>query len=84
MRVGTQFSDTLAGGATHKWFTHSWPAGWHVVWTVVPTTAGPGAAQIEWQVEVQRSTTTNLTYWLTIHNLSAAAVGFEARFEVLN
>ncbi len=84
MRVGTQFSGTIAAGATQKWFTHSWPPDWHVVWTVVPTTAQPGAAQIDWDVEVQRASATAITYWLTVRNLSAAPVSVEGRYEVLN
>jgi len=84
MQVGTQFSGTVAAGAIQKWFTHSWPPDWHVVWTVVPTTAGAGAAQIDWDVEVQRASPTAVTYWITVRNLSAAPVSIEARYEVLN
>jgi hypothetical protein len=51
---------------------------------VVPTTPGPGAAQVEWDVQVQRASATALTYYLTIRNLSAAEVGIEARFAVLD
>ncbi len=84
MRVGTQFSGTVAAGATKKWFTHSWPPDWHVVWTVVPTTAAAGAPQIDWDVEVQRASPTAITYWITVRNLSAADVSIEARYEVMN
>jgi hypothetical protein len=84
MRVGTQFSGTIAAGATQKWFTHSWPPDWHVVWTVVPTTAQPSAPQIDWDVEVQRASPTAITYWITIRNLSGAPVSIEARYEVMN
>jgi hypothetical protein len=52
MQVGTQFTGTVAAGGTGRWFTHSWSPAQHVVWTVVPTTPGPGAAQIEWDVQV--------------------------------
>lgn len=84
MRVGVQFSGTVAAGATHRWFTHSWPPSWHVVWTVVPTTPQPGAPQLEWDVAVQRASPTGITYWITIRNLSGAPVAVEARYEVLN
>jgi len=84
MRVGIQFSGTVAAGGAHRWFTHSWPSDWHVVWTVVPTTPGPGAPQIEWDVSVQRSTATATTYWITVRNLTGTAVAVEGRFEVLN
>ena len=84
MRVGVQFSGTVAAGSTHRWFTYAWPPAWHVVWTVVPTTPNPGAPQIEWDVAVQRSSPTATSYWITINNLSAAPVDIEARFEVMN
>lgn len=84
MRVGTQFSGTIGAAATKRWFTHSWSPAWHVVWTIVPITPNPGAPQIEWDVAVQRSSPTGVTYWITIRNLSASAVDVEARYEVLN
>lgn len=84
MRVGTQFSGTVPAGASKRWFTYAWPADWHVVWTVVPTTIGPGAPQIEWDVVVQRGATAELTYWIIVRNLTGAEVGVEARYEVLN
>jgi hypothetical protein len=83
MRVGTQFSGTVAAGGTRRWFTHSWDAAHHVVWTIVPVTPGPGSAQVEWDVQVQRASATALTYWLTVRNLSAAAVDIEARYAML-
>ena len=84
MRTGTQFTGTLAAGASKTWFTHSWPTAWHVVWTVVPTTVGAGTTpQISWDVAVQRASATGLTYWLTVKNASTAEVGIEARYEVI-
>lgn len=84
MRVGTLFQGTVAAGVTRSWFTHSWNPADHVVWTVVPVNAGPGAPQLEWTVKVQRASATTITYWITIHNLSAASVDFEARYAILN
>jgi hypothetical protein len=84
MHIGTQFTGTVGAGATGRWFTHSWDPAHHVVWTVVPTTPGPGAAQVEWDVQVQRASASAITYYLTIRNLSAAEVGVEARFAVLD
>jgi hypothetical protein len=84
MRVGVQFSGTVPAGSTQRWFTFDWPTAWHVVWTVVPTTAGPGAPQVEWDVAVQRSSASAITYWITIRNLSATAVDIESRYEVMN
>jgi hypothetical protein len=84
MKAGTQFTGTVAGGATKTWFTHSWKPESHVVWTVIPVTPGPGAPQIEWSVRVQRASATLLTYHLTIRNLSAAPVDIEARYAILS
>jgi hypothetical protein len=84
MVVGTQFTGTVAAGSSQRWFTHSWSPDKHVVWTVVPVTPGPGAAQIEWDVEVQRAAAASVTYFLTVRNLSAAPVDVEGRFAILN
>lgn len=84
MRVGVQFSGTVAAGSIHRWFTYGWPPAWHVVWTVVPTTAHPGAPQVEWDIAVQRASATAVTYWLTVRNLSAAEISIEARYGVMN
>ena len=51
MRVGVQFTGSVAAGRTHRWYTWGWPAHWHVVWYVVPTSPRRGAPQIEWDVE---------------------------------
>ncbi|MGF6970746.1 hypothetical protein OKW43_007841 [Paraburkholderia sp. WC7.3g] len=81
--VGTQFTGTVAAGQTHRWYTFNWPACWHVVWTVVPTTPHPGAPQITWQVQVERASANEITYWISITNLTAAPVNIEARYVVL-
>jgi hypothetical protein len=84
MRVGTQFTGTVPASGTSRWFTHSWPAEWHLLWTVLPTTPNPGAPQVSWDVVVERASATAITYWLTIRNLTAVEVGIEARYAVLN
>ncbi|MBF6052823.1 S8 family serine peptidase [Streptomyces eurocidicus] len=81
--VGVQFRGTLAGGRTGRWFTHSWPAHWHVVWTVVPTSPRPGAPQVGWKVRVERASDGFATYWIDVTNLVTDPVDFEARFAVL-
>jgi hypothetical protein len=83
MRVGVQFTGSVAANASSRWFTHSWPPDWNVVWTVVPTTPAPGAPQIEWDVEVQRASATAITYWIEVRNLTAAPVSVEGRFVVV-
>ena len=84
MRVGVQFTGTIAANATQRWFTFNWPASWHVVWYVVPTSPRSGASQIEWSVAVERASDTAITYWVTIRNLTSSTVNIEARYAVLN
>jgi hypothetical protein len=84
MRVGTQFTGSVGANSTRRWYTWSWNPAQHVVWTVVPITPGPGAAQIEWDVQTQRASATEITYWIRVRNLSAAPVDVEGRFAVLS
>lgn len=84
MRVGVQFTGTIAANATQRWFTFNWPASWHVVWYVVPTSPRSGAPQIEWSVAVERASDTAITYWITIRNLTSNPLNIEARYAVLN
>lgn len=81
--IGVQFTGTLAANQTQRWFTFNWPAHWHVVWTVVPTTPRPGGPQIDWNVQVERASDAYVTYWIEIRNLNAEAVNIEARYAVL-
>lgn len=82
MRVGVQFTGALGANQTRRWFTHSWPAGWHVVWNVVSTTPRSGGAQVEWDVEVERASPSHITYWVTARNLTAHPVNIEARYAI--
>lgn len=84
MWTNVQFTGSLGGGATHRWFTWGWPAGWHVVWYLVPTTPRVGSPQIDWDVAVERASATQCTYWITVKNLTPDAVTFEGRYAVLN
>ena len=84
MRVGVQFTGTLPANGTQRWFTFNWPATWHVLWYVVPTSPRVGAPQIEWQVAVERASSTHITYWITISNVTSSPVNIEARYAVLN
>jgi hypothetical protein len=80
---GVQFTGTLNANQTRRWFTHSWPAHWHVLWTAVPTTPRPGAPQIRWKVMVERASDAHITYWIDITNLTGLPVNVEARYIVL-
>jgi hypothetical protein len=77
---GVQWTGTVAANQTQRWFTHSWPATWHVFWTVMPTSVRAGAPQITWTVQVERATPELVTYWITVQNLTAAPVTFEGRY----
>ena len=80
---GVQFTGNLTANQTQRWFTFNWPATWHVIWTVMPTTPGT-AAQITMTVQVQRASAEFVTYWLNVQNLTATAVSFEGRYCILS
>jgi hypothetical protein len=80
---GVQFRGRVSAGATHRWFTWGWPACWHILWTVVPTTPRPGAPQIRWRVQVERASSGYITYWLVITNLTGSDVDIEGRYSIL-
>ncbi len=81
--TGVQFSNSVPANETRSWFTPSWPAHWHVVWTVVPRSPLAQQAQITWKVQVQRQTDALVTYHIHVTNLSNQPVEFEARFAVM-
>ncbi len=80
----TQFTGSLAPNQTQRWFTFNWPATWHMVWTVMPTTPFAGGAQLGWSVAVQRASAEFATYWITVQNLTNASVSFEGRYAILS
>lgn len=81
---GTQFTGTVPGNSIRRWFTHSWPSHWFVVWTIVPTSpVVDGPAQLEMVVRVTRQAERLIKYHLSVQNLGPAAVSFDARYEVL-
>jgi len=81
---GTQFTGTLQGNETRRWFTFNWPATWHMIWTVMPTTVRPGAPQVTWKVAVERASAEFVTYWITVQNLTPDPVNFEGRYCILS
>jgi len=83
-QCGTQWTGSLAANETRRWFTFRWPAPWHVVWTVVPTSVAPGAPQVSWRVQVERADAEYATYWITVTNLTGAPVTFEGRYAILS
>lgn len=81
--LGVQFTGTIPANQTQRWFTFRWPAHWHVVWTVVPTSPRIGGPQIDWNVQVERASDQYITYWISITNLTPEQVNIEARYAVL-
>lgn len=81
--VGVQFTGVVPASREQCWFTFNWPAHWHVVWTVVPTTPKVGAPQIHWNVRVERASDSSITYWICVTNLTSQPVSIEGRYGVL-
>jgi hypothetical protein len=84
MWTGVQWTGTLGPGASQRWFTYGWPAVWHVVWYMMPTSPQPGAAQLDWDVTVERADANSCTYWIRVTNLTQNNVTFEGRYAVLS
>ena len=82
MVTGVQFRGTLNPNHTQRWFTFNWSATQHVLWEVMPTTARAGAAQVDWDVAIERADASHITYWITITNLTGQPVQFEARYAI--
>jgi hypothetical protein len=81
---GVQFTGTVPANSTRRWFTHSWPHHWYVIWTVVPTApVQDGPAQIKWKVLVEKQAETLLKYYIEVQNLRPHPVTVEARYDVL-
>jgi hypothetical protein len=81
---GVQWTGTLTANQSNRWYTFNWPATWHVVWTVMPTTVRPGAPELWWDVQVERADAEHVTYWITVKNLTDQPVGFEGRYAILS
>ena len=81
---GVQFTGRLDSGETRRWFTFQWPATWHVLWTVMPTTVALGAPEIWFDVQIERADARYVTYWITVRNLTATPVAFEGRYAILS
>lgn len=84
MWTNIQFTGSLGPNASNRWFTFNWPASWHVVWYMMPTSPRSGAPQLDWDVSVERASTSYVTYWITVKNLTGETVNFEGRYAVLS
>jgi hypothetical protein len=83
-QCGTQWTGSLNGKQSLKWFTWGWPSTWHVLWTVMPTTPRPGSPQVSWTVQPERANAEFTTYWITVTNLTSDPLSFEGRFAILS
>ncbi|ELZ78306.1 hypothetical protein KU306_00410 [Haloferax larsenii] len=84
MNTGVQFRGTVPANSSRRWFTWGWPENWHVTWYVVPTSPEKGGPQIDWDVEVERASSNDITYWISIQNNTGDSVQVEARYAILN
>ena len=81
---GVQFNGSVPRNATRRWFTHSWPDHYHVIWTVVPTApAIDGSAQIEFKIKTTRQAFGLIKYYIEIKNLKNYTVNVQARYCVV-
>lgn len=81
--TGVQFRGQVPDRATRQWFTFRWPAHWHVLWTVMPTSPRAGAPQIDFRTRVERADDYYATYWISVTNSTDQPVDIEGRFAVL-
>jgi hypothetical protein len=84
MTTGVQFTGTLPANGSQRWFTFNWPPQWHVVWHMMPTSPETTGPELSWQVSVERTSATAVTYFLTVTNATAAPITFEGRYAILN
>jgi hypothetical protein len=84
MRVGVQFTGTVPANQAKRWFTYNWPQQWHTIWYVVPISPDTAQPELQWSVQVERTSDTYITYWISISNLTSAPINIEARYAVLN
>lgn len=82
-RLGVQFTGVVPANSSRRWFTFNWNEWERVVWRMLPTVPRPGAAQLKWNVAIERAAGNYLTYWITVTNLTALDVTFEGRYAVL-
>ena len=84
MKTGVQWTSTLAAHTTKQWFTHGWSASAQVLWTIVPTYPLADVPQIGWRVSAEHAQSGQITYWITVENLTSDAVEFEGRYAIVS
>ena len=83
MTTGVQFTGSLTANQTNRWYTFNWNPANHIIWYMVPTSITSVGQEVTWSVATQRTSATAVTYWITVTNLTAAAVTFEGRYAIL-
>jgi hypothetical protein len=81
--AGVQFQGTVPAASTSMWYTYNWPSLWDVLWMVVPTSMNSGGPQIEWKVQVEKTSNDYFTYWISVTNLTTSPVNIEARYAIV-
>jgi len=84
MYTGVQFIGSLNPNQTQRWVTFNWSPNQHIVWTMMPNSPAPGAAELNWSVAAQRADAGHVTYWITVINMTGSPITFEGRYAVLN
>ena len=84
MTTGVQFRGTVAANSTARWYTFNWPVTEYILWSVVPDSVNTSGAEISWSVAVQLASTTAVTYWISITNVTGSPVDIEARYVIVS
>jgi hypothetical protein len=82
---GVQFTFTLNPNQTAQFFTFGWNPADTTVWTVMNDTNNANNPAVSLtNVATQRTSSTAVTYWLTVQNLTSASQAIEGRFCTLH
>ena len=82
---GVQFTFTLNPSQTAQFFTFGWNPADTTVWTVMNDTINSSNPAVSLtNVATQRTSSTAVTYWLTVQNLTSSSQNIEGRFCTLH
>ena len=84
MQSGVQWASTLAAHVSRQWFTQGWSPFEQVLWSIVPISPLSDVAQLAWKVSVEHTESDQVTYWITVENLTSVEVAFEGRYTILS
>lgn len=81
---GVQFTGTIPAQTTYLYYTFDWAPAEYVEWSVMSDSVYSGEAEFTLSpVSTQRSTASDVTYWLTITNNTSSSQNFEGRYCIL-